>query len=271
MKPGIYAGMKRAEYESIEAINQSTLKLFRRSAAHAREYMLHPPAQTEAMMIGTAVHCAVLEPTKFSGTYVVAPRVDRRTKAGKETWANFESENRGKELLDADDFEMCSEICRAIHANTVIGRMLESPGKNEVGIVWQDEKTGLLCKALLDRITTYAGWTCVMDLKTCEDARPGAFGRDCYTYGYYLQAPFYLAGLNALAPLNRRFIFAVAEKSRPYATAVYELDQETMKQGEREMRHYLDTYAHCKKTGNWPGYPDDLQTVSIPRWAQNEE
>lgn len=268
---GIRQGMTRAEYEAIHGLNQSTLKLFRRTPAHAREYMVHPPEPTDALELGTAVHVAVLEPERFARQYVAAPKVDRRTKAGKEQWAAFEDAHRGLEVLSAEDMEVCRGIADAAVGLETVARLLASPGKSEVGVVWDDPQTGVRCKALMDRITTFAGWTVVVDLKSTQDASPGAFARDCAKYAYHVQAAFYLDGLNVLAPANRRFFHVAVEKARPYCCAVYELDPPAVAQGRADYREYLRVYAECARSGRWPGYRDAVEPLSLPVWALSEE
>src|SRR5882757_7827890 len=90
-RPGLYPGLSRATYESIDAINISKLAYFDRTASHARHFMQHPPSPSEAMEFGTAFHMAVLEQERFVDEYIVPPECDRRTREGKATWAEFEA------------------------------------------------------------------------------------------------------------------------------------------------------------------------------------
>ena len=74
------------EYNEIDAINWSTLKHIQRSPAHFKYLLDNPPKQTAAQSFGVAVHEAILEPDKFQENYIIAPDLDKRTKAYKE-WA----------------------------------------------------------------------------------------------------------------------------------------------------------------------------------------
>ena len=44
----------------------------------------YPPSPSPAMALGSALHCLVLDEQSFNRDYIVAPKVDRRTKAGKQ-------------------------------------------------------------------------------------------------------------------------------------------------------------------------------------------
>lgn len=268
MDDGIYPGVPRAEYERIEAINYSTLKLFDKSAAHARESMIHPSQPTDAMDLGTALHTAIYEPARFESEYVQAPKVDRRTTAGKKTWAEFEDSHRGKEYLSADDWDRCKHMADAIYQHDIASALLSAPGKNEVTILWTDSKTGIRCKSMLDRICLWLGWTVVVDLKSTVDASAFGFQKAVAKYLYDEQASFYLHGLHVLGgqTVKRRFLWMAAENVRPWCVAVYEPDADSLEEGGRMWRTHLDTYARCLELQQWPGYPSEVNSLRLPRW-----
>ncbi len=268
---GIYPSMERRAYAHVEAVNYSLLKNFKRSPAHAREYMLHPQAPTQAMDFGTAFHHAILEPAKFQSEYIVAPKCDRRTKIGKETWNAFEEANRAKTVLEFDDMESLKAMSQACLQNEVVNEILSAPGKNEVAVIWTDTFTGLRCKALIDRITRFAGWTVVVDFKTADDAQPWAFASSAAKYSYPEQAAFYLSGLNTLAASSRRWLWVAIEKERPYCVSVFEPDKDALAQGQAEFMNHLASFKACKESGVWPGYPTGVQSLRLPKWAFKEE
>lgn len=268
IEDGIHPGMAREEYCHIKAANYSTIKHFSRTPAHAREMMLHPPDPTPQMELGTATHCAVFEPSRFAEEYIVAPKVDKRTKAGKEEWAAFEEANRHKSLLDLDEMDQCQGMMKQAYEHEIAKQLLSSPGKAEVAVVWTDKRTGVRCKALLDRIILWAGWTVVLDLKTTRNAGPWEFSGQVAKLWYHEQAAFYLDGLNTIAQAERRFMWIAAESERPYCVAVYEPDQEALQAGRSAYQAHLDAYQSCRESNSWPGYPASIQPLSLPRWAQ---
>lgn len=270
MKPGIYRDLSYDEYAKIPAVRSSDLKGFARSAAHARYEMLHP-SETPALVLGQALHVAILEPAKFDETYVSAPECDRRTKDGKATWEAFQSQSVGKIILRADEMRQCIDLARAAQDHPLARGMLDSPGANEVTLVWQDEGTGLLCKSRLDRLCNYDSYSTIVDVKTTRDASQRAFAADAARFGYHVQAAWYLRGADALAPVARRFVFLAIEKEPPHCVACYELDEAFLSAGQAECDRALRAYANAQETGVWPGYPLRLGTLFAPTWLRTPE
>lgn len=269
-EPGIYKGLSFTDYALIDAVNASKLEPFMRSPAHAREEMLHPSEDTKATALGHAFHTFLLEPNRFHAEYVVPPKVDRRFKAGKETWAAFEAENPGKLAISAAELESYEGMAESILAHDFARELLSGPGLIEVTIIWRDAATGLLCKARLDRVARHpSGWTFVTDLKTARDAEERAFARQASQLGYFRQIAWYRDGLNLLRPQPRRCVFIAVEKERPYAVACHEVDDRGLEQAARENRAHLDQFKQCEDSGVWPGYGSGLSLIDYPIWASD--
>ncbi len=270
-QPGIYPALDRVAYEAIPGANYSLLKHFARSPMHARYEMTHPKEPTDAMELGTAIHTAVLEPERFAAEYVHAPKVDRRTKEGKATWAAFESDHPGRDYLADDEWAQCEGMAAAVRAHPLASQLLYGQGRNEVTIVWKDAKTGLLCKGRLDRFTQFMGWSVVIDLKSARDASQWAFQAAMARLAYHSQVAYYLDGLRALADMDRRFLIVSVESDPPHGIMVYELDDQALAEGRAAYRRHLDQYAECVRTGVWPGYREGIWPLSLPRWALTGE
>lgn len=268
-EPGLYPGVPENEYRSWDAANQSTLWTFRRSALHARYEYLHPDA-TPDTDLGSAIHAACLEPGRIADRYAVRPPgIDRRTREGKVAWAQFEAESAGKTILARpDDFATLEGVADAVRNHPLAFELLcTAPGATEVSSVWRDPELDVLCKGRIDRIVEYAGWTWLVDLKSAQDASPQGFLRSVLSYGYHVQASFYVDGLEALDPRDRRFAFVVVEKSPPYAVACYELDMLLADLGRAEYRRYLKMWKRCQESGVWDGYPNEIAVCTAPDWV----
>ena len=87
----------------------------------------------------------------------------------------------------------------------------------EIAIVWDDPETGLRCKARIDFVSEYDGWTVVGDLKSSINAAPKQWARAVANYGYHRQAAFYLDGCNAISPHDRLFAWIIQEKDDPFS------------------------------------------------------
>lgn len=267
MNPGIHAGISFADYKAIDAMNNSKLKLFKRTPAHAHYALTQPDADTSAFRIGDAVHTAVLEPERFSREYVRAPRFDMRKTADKTAAAEWREAHQNKVGLISSEYDMACAMRDAAWSHPLARELLSGAGQNEATVIWQDKPTKLLCKARPDRFTTFRNWTTVVDVKTAENASVYAFEKACADYDYHMQAAWYLDGLNALAPHPRRFIHLVIEKTPPYCVAAFELDDPAIDEGRLRCRDALDTYMDCMASGEWPGYPVGVEGIDIPAWA----
>lgn len=266
MEHGIYEGMPFSEYREIEAVNNTLLwDIVSKTPLHARYEQLHPK-DTPSLVFGRALHAKVLEPDTFGNKYIVAPEVDRRTKAGKATWAAFVESAGGREVLTQEDAASIEAIAQAMQKQ-VIHKLVRS-GEAEVVLVWEDEETGLLCKARLDYLHR-AFDQIIIDLKSTEDASPEGFSRSMAKYGYHQQASFYSHGWEVLANLTPAFTFLAVEKNPPYAAAAYQIQAASLDAGEISWRKAIRTYAECLEKDQWPGYEDKILPIEIPQWALN--
>jgi len=271
VKPGIFRDVPRNDYHAWDAAHATGLKRFEKSAAHAREAMLHPPEPTAALDVGDALHAAVLEPVRFATEYAVAPKLDRRRKADREEWEQFEASHPGAVVLKENEGEMIAGMAASVRAHETAARLIGAPGVVELSAFWFDAETKMPCKLRADRFTSFAGWPCIVDLKSTKDASPRGFPREATTYGYHVQAAWYLDGLNAIERAERRFLFIAVEKEPPYAAAVYELDVVSLEAGRTQARRYLLAWSKARKDNLWPGYPAGLTTLTLPPWAFREE
>ena len=118
------------------------------------------------MMLGTSVHCAVLEPATFQDRYAIAPQCDKRTKEGKAIWADLEANN--KIILSASDYELIEGMSQSVLNHETASRLL-AIGDPEMTVYTDIE--GIPAKARLDWYRN--GIIC--DLKTTQAADPDSF------------------------------------------------------------------------------------------------
>lgn len=272
-EPGrIYPNISNEEYHRCCGISKSGLALLRKTPAHyAAKYIYgaeEPP--TPAMIIGSAFHTMVLQEELFSDEYAVAPVCDRRTKAGKAEYETFVGNAEGKTVISLEDYERIQNMTSAVCKHPGAYMLLNMSTAVEESFFWIDETTGTLCKCRPD--LRIASKRILVDLKSCEDASPEAFARTIYNFTYHLQAGFYCDGVSqVLQEQYSTFIFIAVEKKPPYAVAVYQLDPDAIDAGKREAADLLRLFAWCSERNEWPGYPEEIQTITMPRWAQSKE
>lgn len=287
MNHGIYEDMPAAQYHAIEAASNSRLSRLVVSPAHLRAYMEQPPKQTDAMVIGSAVHTLALEPHLWPALYAVAGVCSATTKGGAPcsnggsryldgAWfcgvkghAPDEAGDPGLTVLSAESAERCQRTAGAIRSHPRISKLLEAGGRAELSVVWTDEDTGLLCKARIDWLAETAAGGVALDIKTTTDASPRGFERVIADRGYHRQLAFYEEGLRAHGVELRHLVFAAVEKEPPFACAAYRLDDSAAYEGRAEYRTLLRQYAALieKPREAWPAYGDDIMDLALPPWA----
>lgn len=244
-------------YDDIPAVRRSALWEMRKSPAHYLYMVQNLPKETPALEFGTAAHKYILETDDFWDQYVMAPAVDRRTKVGKETWANYldHLEQTGKSSISISDYITITEMNESILNNPTAKELLKT-GKHEVQITWTDPETGEECKCRPDCITEYKGEKYIVDYKTTTSCANGHFERACRTYGYKLQAAMYIEGVFESTFEPYKFAFVAQEKTPPYAVRVYFCDQGFIDEGMEIFRELINKYHECRVSGEWPGYED---------------
>ena len=67
---GFFSRLPAEEYFALPGISISRLKELRRSPQHFQYALTHPKV-SKALTLGSAVHCAILEPERFDAQYAV--------------------------------------------------------------------------------------------------------------------------------------------------------------------------------------------------------
>lgn len=249
--PGIYLGVDEQDYHKLDYISNSFLSRFHKCPAAA----LIPMEETPALLFGRAVHSYVLEgDAVFSERFVVAPACDRRTKVGKETWANFLEEAGDKTPITQEDFIKIYRINKSVREHPFAKELL-ADGISETTAIWDHKGTGLRCKARADWIPD--GHNILVDLKTCQDASDHGFLKSVSNFRYFQQASFYLQSFNiASGTKHDTFIFIAVEKEPPFKVATFVLDEKFLEWGDAEVARLIKDVEIAKKTGVYPSYSD---------------
>lgn len=281
-----------AEYHSGAGVSISGLKLLQKSPLHYWSAYIDPKReerkQTPAMATGSAIHAAALEPHEFAKNYEPLPgEVDRRTKEGKAIFSAIESE--GKIALTSAQHKAICSAAYSVRRHPIVAYLLAFGGMVEHSIYWIDKETGALLRARPD----YMIAPCdafpnglILDLKSSENASTEAFSKSAYSYGYHLQAPWYMDGFQSHFKTDGPppFVFAVVEKEAPFASAVYAVSDyeffigndrlpetpEFLAVGRQTNAELLEIYAECLKSGDWPGYQTKASPLVLPAWAEKK-
>lgn len=272
-------GMDNAEYHALPDVGSSGLKTFRRSPLHYWSAYRDPARErrepTPLMRIGTAWHAAIFEPEKFEAEYIEIPEgLDRRTKEGKALWAEIEAS--GREPLSASGMAQIRAMAQASRAHPVVRVIMDQPdGVGEASMFWTDAESGVRCKIRPDyHVPPCAMFPdgLILDGKSIDDASPDAFARNAWNAEHYIQAGLYCEGAQQVWRTNRPPVFAwlVQERDAPHAVAVYSAADDLIEYGRRQIRPLLRNLAECERSGQWPGYPQTVQPLALPVWAEKQ-
>jgi len=266
MKNRIITGMSAETYHDSHEISKHGLDLVHKCPALYKYKQTHKDdsEQSPALRWGTLVHLRILEPALFHSTVVVAPQCDRRTKAGKEIYEEFITVNAGKTVITEDEGTKLYEIALAIANHAGACTLLDGDIAIENSMFWTDQETGIECRARPDIIRPDG---LIVDLKTTQDAGASAFAKSCAQFRYHVQAAFYLDGLAAQGVEVHGFAFIAVEKDSPNLVATYVCDRTMLDIGRQAYQADLRTYAACKQSGIYPGYPETIEEITLPRWA----
>lgn len=263
--------MTEKEYRQHPAISRSDLFKIKESPEKFRYYKDNPEPPTPSLIFGQLFHAMALQPDTVKEQFAIAPNVDRRTKAGKEAYAEFEQNAQNKTVVTADMVEIATEMCKALYANEAARKLLN--GEKEKPFFWVDELTGEECKCRTDVITEIGNLNIIVDLKSAESASTENFTKDAVKYGYDFQSAHYKTGVEKNTGKQYIFVFIVVEKKPPYAVNILQADEMFVRRGYDIFRELIGIYHDCKQTGNWYGYLgkfNQINSLALPAWLAKE-
>ena len=120
-------------------------------------------------------------------------------------------------------------------------RLLEA-GQPELPQFWDDELTGLPCKARID--LPVPSERLILDVKTTSARTQAEFINNCYLYEYDRQAAFYLDGCQQAGTSVDQFIILGIQKQKPHNLYVVEVlaDSIFMDNGRRKYQRLLRSW-----------------------------
>jgi exodeoxyribonuclease VIII len=289
MSNSIIMDLADADYRALPGISQSALKVIgEQSPAAYRWQRDHPSPPSEAMVMGSLVDCLLLEPDEFDRRYVVeapgswpattcpdpkcaakpgAPCINRDGSVSKRCHGGrrVEASSDGRRIVADHQHQEASTIARLVLAHPMAGRLIAGTD-HQVSMQWTDEATGGPCKGRLD----LACVNLLGDLKTCRRGVGSAAGWPRYAWGcgYDYQAAYYSDGWRACTgEAAPPWLWITVETEGPYHCAVHQAHPSWIELGRARYRAALERLLRCQEEERWPGYTEDIQIVSPPRWA----
>ena len=248
--------MTDEEYFSSPAVSSSDLKNFMISPGHYKYYKQFQKDETPAMRLGKMFHRFLLEPERAK-TIVVSPVFDRRTKIGKEGYAEFiDSLPSEAEIITSEDNEKIQTMLERVN-DTPKARELLSHGESEVCVFWNED--GLECRAKMDYVRNDA----IIDVKTTVFA--GNFESRALANKHHIQASHYLAGTD-----KQEFVFVVVETSPIFGVRIIKAKPKFLLKGFDKRIELMAKFKRCSTDNYWPTYAGgETEEMDLPDWADN--
>jgi hypothetical protein len=282
-EPGLYR-MSNERYHADPVVGGSVSSTVLRKMTppkgtpwHARHYLDKDRPPKGFYDVGSGFHLGVLG---VGGEIFEVKAPDWKTQ--KAQHQRDDAYAAGKIPLLTKDVKVVRAMVAALRAHPYAAGFF-TPGAftAEFVIVWRDEDTGLMCRAMIDCVPDYADEMVIVDLKSkAGDADPASVSASLANFTYDQQFAFYIAGIRALIKVGllppvtaiKPWIVVVG-KDEPHVPLARPIEAETIEQAEIKNRKALDLYAQCHARGVWPGYddPDDIEDVTpigTPAWSK---
>lgn len=270
IEPGIYYDLSNEDYQSGPGVSKSQLDdiaidpscyLWRKNAPEDED-------KKTALIMGSALHCLMLEPDAFDKRYITAPEFNRRTNQGKAEEQEFLKNvaTMGMTVLDVEQGRKLRLMRESIMAHHSARFFLEAEGHCESSIYWNDEETNELCRIRPDKILKRT--PVIIDIKKISDI--SRFSRHIEEYRYHVQDAYYREGYFKHFGVHPQFIFIAVSESIDcgrYPVHTYKLAEQDVSVGRALFRQNLYAYHQCRITGNWGG----IEEISRPEWARKQD
>lgn len=275
---GLRPGLSNEAYQAAAGVSKSKLDAIDpelHSPKHFWQKHINPERKpeerTEALILGDAIHKAILEPDLMESHFVEipedAPKRPTKTQLNAKKpslesqgsityWADFQAEHAGKTILKPADMEVVIGCRDSVHTNPAV-RGFFTGGLAEQSYFAIDKETGGLmkCRVDYDLIEQQA---MMVDIKSTEDASERGFGRSATKYRYDVQGAWYPDVVASAYDVDavQNFVFVAIEKTPPYAIGVYYLEDEERREGLRLARRDFRRILECSAANHWPDFAE---------------
>jgi exodeoxyribonuclease VIII len=270
-QPGFYAGLENDTYRAADGVSKSELSWLLKNPAMF-EWAKNAPVddeKTDALVSGSAFHCAVLEPQEFASRYAAAPVFNMRTNDGKAQHAEWlQSLPAHVKPLDSELHRKLMFMRDSVYAHPTARSVLEACEDRELSGFYVDPVTGARCKFRPDAASRERH--IIADLKQVAD-----FDRMDLVFEqllYHLQDAMYSTGWHAITGEWPTFVFICCSSTcsvgrYPVDVVELELNQSQFNRISREdglimYRQLLDEYVQRKRDNDWI----TIRKLSSRRW-----
>jgi hypothetical protein len=225
-------------------------------------------ADTAAQVMGNVVHRLALGK---GADYAVLPEefVDFRKDAAKEF--KRQAIECGKVPILAEKFKEAELLAKI--ARERIERALDGAAyQTEVVFLYQEmtEAGPIWCRGMLDVWSEEAAT--VLDLKITGQIYDASVARQMVNMGWDRQEAFYKHAVGAILPeLGGRVRFAdlLIKPEAPFTSRLVSPEKGWSATSIRQCRIAMERFGACIHSGKWPGFPNRVDQIAMPRWEES--
>ncbi len=242
-------------------LHWSALRYMMTSPLHYRYNVETETVRTPSMVLGLAIHAAILEPLKLGRDYVVYPKT-RRGKA----WDEFSAQHPESIILTESEYRRVEGAVEAVTSRRI--PWLTESGETEMRMEWTEPRHGFSCVGRVDRLVRGI----VVEIKTTSAWGERQFAAQAARMGYHVQHAWYIDGLREMGykVLDEAITVAV-ENRAPFDTAVYYVPPEAIEAGREIKNGLVDRLKECSDTNTWPGVAPEQTRLTLPAWSLLDE
>lgn len=277
---GIFDKIDNDVYHAGPGVSSSGLQMLRESPFAMQKnyfpfrYQERESAAERNLTIGSAIHCKLFEPEKFSDIYYTSSERMRNTAAYKEDVRSFPQHI----VLSKKEGDMIDEMLLNVQLLEDYKLMLDPNGVSEKAFWSVHPQTGILIKCKADRIANQYIW----DAKSCQDSSLKKFNRNAEDCLMYLSAALYIDVVNDVFknvipyfPGIRGFrIIAMEKQSSPFVSQIYQFDDHSIELGREHYNSLLNVYSECLEKNEWPfeskKYSTKTQLLTMSEWTEGK-
>lgn len=229
--------------------------------------------ETDSKKLGSVAHTLILEPEKFHTEYAVFPheKLNFTFKKNKLLLEDFTKDHPGLKVIMQDDYKKALVIKESVYSHKDARVLLEESGEAEVSgyaiiehIMPDGEMVPFKVRWRPDRKNISGA---MIDIKTAKSVERDSFEKDSfgyfselpdntlklsrYSWHYDLSAVLYMKGHQALTGVLPPWHWLVIKNDHPFETAVYRCSERRFQEGEKKLRHALNTIIMAERSGKW--------------------
>ena len=230
--------------KDITHLSFSRLKAFQHSPRRLKQYITEPKEQTDAMIEGRLIDCLLFTPDAFNAEFLAMPKLDRRTKAGKEEYEKYTSAalNMGVTLIDQEQVNEATALAEAVRRSPFVRKHSLVSDAFEFQKRYDFEVFQFDHIAICDAVNENAATPVIWDLKRFGGKSGAEVGFEIKRGGYDMQAAIYSHLFDSEGLECKYYLIAVDNEGN---VTPYEITPEARARARNQWEYLCSRIAAC--------------------------